>query len=90
MESKIVQRRSNYEAEIGQLAAKIWRHRQEIDDAESRMRLLMGATQETERSGPEIDTLQAIVNAQSPPEKENATPTEKAARVAKRTKKRSK
>lgn len=89
MESKIGERRASYEAEIGQLAAKIWRHRQEIDDAESRMRLLMGATQETERSGPEIDTLQAILKAQAPAQ-ESATPAAKAVAAAARTKKKKK
>ena len=66
MESNIAKRRAHYESEMGKLATRRWRLQEQIDDIDEQMRLLTGAAQEAELSQKDIDTLQAIVQAQTP------------------------
>lgn len=65
MESKIAERRAHYESETGKLAVRRWRLQQQIEDIDEQLRLLSGAAQEAELSQKDIDTLQAIVQAQT-------------------------
>lgn len=74
MESKIAERRARYESELGSLTTQRWKLQTELKGMDKRIRLIMGAIEEAEVSQRDIDTLQAIIDAQTKAQEESAKP----------------
>ncbi len=80
--SKIAERRANYATLLGDAALECWRLEQQranldeqIATIQKKIRLYMGADQEAEVSQKEIDTLQAVADAQEKALEKSAEPT---------------
>ncbi|HUT58998.1 MAG TPA: hypothetical protein VNA25_14210 [Phycisphaerae bacterium] len=63
-DNKSKERRTNFEAQLGQLAIEHWRLTQNLGSIEEKIRLLNGAVQEAENGERDADRLLAIVEAQ--------------------------